>query len=231
VRGTFLLYDLARDRLEVHDAARADRPFLPASTYKILNALVALETGAVSDEHEVIAWDGVDRGNDGWNRDHDLESAFKASAVWFYQAVARRIGQERMQHWVELAGYGNRDTSGGIDRFWLDGALRITPREELEFLVRLYANELPFSRRAMDVVKRVMIVEEGPGYVLRGKTGWAQSSDPDVGWYVGWVERDDGPRFFVINIDIVGDKDADARRAITRAILAERGFIPAAGAR
>jgi len=117
VTGTALIYDERDDAFLVYDRARAVKPFLPASTFKVFNALVALETGAVKDEYEVIRWDGVKRKFDGWNRDHSLASAMKFSAVWFYQEMARRAGAQRMQEWIDKVGYGNRDIGGGIDQF------------------------------------------------------------------------------------------------------------------
>lgn len=61
VKGTFLLYNLKQDRYLVYNRQRANSRIVPASTYKILNSLIALETGVVADENEIIKWDGVKR--------------------------------------------------------------------------------------------------------------------------------------------------------------------------
>jgi beta-lactamase class D len=229
--GAFVLHDLSTGRIVVHNAARARQGFHPASTFKILNSLIALEVGALGDEHEVIPWDGMDRG-DWWNGDQAMTRAFQRSTVWFYQEVARRVGEERMRFWVERAGYGNRDIGGGIDRFWLEGDLRISAEEQVELLRRLYAGDLPFSRRNQDIVKRVMLMEEGDGYVLRGKTGWARQFGPDyvvhTGWLVGWVEREGQPHLFAMQ---VGSSERDfpmraAQQEITRGALRELGVLP-----
>jgi beta-lactamase class D len=226
VQGTFLLYDLSAGRLVGHRLDQADTPAPPASTFKIFNALVALETGAIAGEDVLIPWDGVRRQLEAWNQDHSLRSAMRVSAVWFYQELARRIGRERMQHWVDAAGYGNRDLGAGpIDRFWLDGALRITPRQQIDLLVRLYRNDLPFSRRSMDLVRDLLVLEKTDRYVLRGKTGWAISTAPQVGWFVGYVERDGSAVFFANRIELRTPKDAELRISIARAILAEKGLI------
>ena len=224
VRGAFVLFDASAGEYLVYNPERVEQPFLPASTFKILNSLIALETGVIEDEEEVMAWDGVERGWEMWDRDHDLRSAFRYSAVWFYQELARRIGEERMRSFVEEAGYGNRSISGGIDTFWLEGELRITPREQVDFLRRLYANDLPFSGRNMDIVRSIMVLEEGEGYTLRGKTGWAG----DMGWFVGYLERGENAYFFAANIDIETDDDAPARIGITRGILADLDLLPRA---
>src|SRR5690606_38401939 len=123
VTGSIVVFAERARAWHVFDRERAQARYSPASTFKLLNALVALETGAVKEEHEVIRWDGVKRTFDDWNRDHSLASGMKYSVVWYYQEMARRIGGARMQAWLDRIDYGNRDIGGGIDRFWLDGEL------------------------------------------------------------------------------------------------------------
>ena len=147
VVGTFVLRDVQDDSVLVHNPSRAEEAFSPASTFKIPNSLISLEVGAVEDENETLKWDGVKRPIEAWNKDHNMRSAITASTVWFYQEMARRVGEKRMKEWIERIGYGNRDISGGIDQFWLSGKLRITAHQQIEFLRRLQANDLPFSER------------------------------------------------------------------------------------
>ncbi len=169
----------------------------PASTFKIPNSLVGLETGVIPDEHYVIKWDGVRRWSNDWNRDHDLASAIKYSVVPYYQELARRVGRERMQHWVDTLNYGNKDISGGIDHFWLGSSLRISPEEQIDFLNRLRTSRLPCTQRSMDIVRRIIIQDSGSGWRLHAKTGMAEmDSTSAVGWYVGWVERPEGDFVF-----------------------------------
>ncbi len=219
VKGTFLLYHLENDALTVYNEERADKTYLPASTFKILNSLIALETEVIKDQCEVIEWDRKRRRFDQWNQDQTLQTAFRYSVVWAYQELARRIGKKQMKHWVDKTQYGNRDIAGEIDTFWLDGELRISPREQLEFVKKLYKNELPFSQRNMDIVKEIMIVEQTPKYILRGKTGWLGIGLPQIGWFVGYLEKAEDVYFFVINIDIVKSRDANARIGITKDIF------------
>ncbi|CAN1211477.1 class D beta-lactamase [Tumidithrix helvetica PCC 7403] len=226
VKGTFLLYDLKQDRYLVYNAKRAKTRFLPASTFKIFNSLVALETGAIADENVVIKWDGTKRDIPEWNQDQTLRSAIEYSTVWFYQELARRIGLARMQRYINLVDYGNRDIGGGIDRFWLDGKIRISPKEQIDFLVKFYQNKLPFSNRSLAIVKDIMIREQTSEYILRGKTGWASSTSPNLGWFVGYLERGDRAFFFAINIDIQKPDDAKARIKIAKQILTELSLLP-----
>jgi len=228
VRGCFVLYDLRADRVQVYNPSRTDSAFLPASTFKIFNSLVALETGAVKDENDTIRWDGVHRWVANWNADQNMRSAIRYSTVWFYQELARRIGEKRMREYITLSHYGNEDISGGIDVFWLDGGLRISAREQITFLRKLYDNDLPFSLRTMETVKEIMVLEETGEYIFRGKTGWAARPEREIGWFVGYLERGEDVYFFANNIDIsdvAEEADVRARIGITREILQSLGLM------
>lgn len=227
VAGTALIFEESSNTWHVFDRTRAERAYLPASTFKIFNALVALETGAIKDEFEVIRWDGKKRDIAAWNRDASLASGMKFSVVWFYQEIARRAGAERMQSWIDRVGYGNRDISGGIDRFWLDGGLRISAVEQIGFLRRLADSKLPFSASVQETVRRITISEAAVDWTMHSKTGWglaaALDGKTDLGWVVGWVERAGKRRFFAINIDMPKASDAAKRMLIARNILEDIG--------
>ena len=201
--GCFVLYDLKRDRYIRYNSQRCHKRFIPASTFKIFNSLVALETKAIADENTVIAWDGVNRRFPLWNQDQNLRTAFTRSVVWFYQDLARRIGTERMTKYIQSANYGNQDIADKIDSFWLNGKLRISPEEQIKFLVRLYQEDLPFSSAVMKTVKDIMIIERQDSYTLRGKTGWATDVEgvKNIAWYVGYLERDNNVYFYALNFE------------------------------
>lgn len=233
VQGTFVLLDLQTGERVVHDAERARTGFIPASTFKIPNTLIALETGVASGAEFFLAWDSVaapreDWWPDAWARDNTLRTALPASVVWFYQELARRIGAERMHEYLERFGYGNRDISGGIDQFWLTGGLRISAEEQVDFLRRFLLGELGVSEASTSLVKELLVLEETPTYRLSGKTGWAGlgvGDAPDIGWLVGWLERGEDVYVYALNIDIATPADAAARLRITKAVLAELGLL------
>lgn len=230
VEGSTLIYDLNRDRTYQHNPERNKTAFLPASTFKILNSLISLETGVISDEIAILTWDGIERKLPAWNRDLNMREAIKLSAYWFYQVLARRVGHDRMQKWVAQVGYGNLNIGNkeDIDKFWLRGELRITPQEQIQFLQRLYKNDLPFSKRALSIVKDILIVEQTPDYTIRAKTGWVGFDDnvkPQIGWYVGYLERGKDVYFFATNIEIHNQKDSSNRLEVTRRCLKDLGVL------
>ncbi|MEM9977631.1 MAG: class D beta-lactamase [Cyanobacteria bacterium P01_D01_bin.2] len=219
IEGSILIYDSNEERSYGYGCDRNTTPFLPASTFKILNALIALETGVIASDRSLLTWDGVERSIPAWNRDHNLHTAFRASAVWFYQVLARRIGHGSMQQWVTAANYGNQTIGSvdDIDTFWLNGDLRITPQEQIQFLQRLQRNQLPFSEETLATVQDIMIVEQTPDYTIRAKTGWALTAE--VGWYVGYVEQNENVYFFATNIDMRTETDLPHRIEVTRRSL------------
>ncbi len=228
VEGTFVLHDVGARRLTATDTARARAAYLPMSTFKVPNTLIGLSTGVIPDERFTLKWDGKDRGREAWNHDVDLPAAMHDSVVWYYQEVARRIGSERMREWIDKLGYGNRDLSGGIDRFWLDGGLRITPVQQVEFLERLRTRALPGKPEHAEIVDRIMRLESGPGWVWRGKTGTGGGKRP-IGWLVGSVERDG--RAYVYALFVTGapaDRLMGVRRMLARKLLERAGALPSA---
>lgn len=230
VTGTMLVYDEQADRYSVLDAERARKGLSPASTFKLFNALVALETGAVADEYEVLRWDGKDYGQPIRNRDHSLASAMRYSIVWVNQEVARRAGAERMQHWLDAADYGNRERGGSIDQFWLGAPLRISAEQQVTFLRKLASGTLPFAARHQETVRRIATIEDGVDYTLHGKTGWSAGvpGSQDHGWLVGWTQYKARRWFFAVNIDLPQSSDGPKRHLVARKVLVSMGALPPA---
>lgn len=221
--GSILIVESPGGRRLEHDPAGNATGYLPASTFKVFNSMAALDARAVSGVDQRLKWDGVDRGRSSWNRDVTMREAIRDSVVWFYQEMARRIGRKRMQQLLDDARYGNRRIGDRVDDFWLRGDLRITPAQQVEFLERLASGTLPFSERAMALTREIMIRDRGEGWTLHAKTGWADGPDPDVGWFVGWVERKDRRHVFALRMDIARDEDAPLRERLARACLEDAG--------
>jgi beta-lactamase class D len=235
VQGTIVASDLVKGETHVYNPQRAAEPFIPASTYKIPHSLIALETGIVKDENQRFHWDRQKHSIEAWNRDQTFRTALKYSVVWVYQEIARQVGEQRESDYLKKFAYGNEDVSGGVDHFWLDGGLRITALQQIEFLKKLYLNQLPVCERSALIVKDMLINEANSKYILRAKSGWqgAEKSpahaneSPGIGWWVGWVETDDDTYFFALNLNITKSEDAPKRMTITRACLASLGILPA----
>jgi beta-lactamase class D len=188
-KGCFILRDNNHEAIHYYNKERCLERFSPASTFKIFNSLVALETSVAPDEQYTIVWDSIDRGMPDWNRDLNMREAIKVSAVPYYQELARRIGLARMQLYLDTMNYGNANIGGKIDEFWLNDSLQISADEQVGFVKRLYFAELPASERSQRIVKSMILQEETPAYKLYYKTGWAMRTGKNLFWVVGFIER------------------------------------------
>ncbi len=231
VDGCFALMDNGTGEFTVYNLDRyRDSSFLPASTFKIVNSLIGLQTGKIVNDSMVIKWDGVTRPFESWNKDLTMYEAFRASAVPYYQEVARRIGKDTMQFWLDSLSYGTKKITTAIDTFWLDNSLKITPDEELGLVKRLYFNQLPFFKTYQETVKRAMLFENNANYRLGYKTGWGfwnEKTGKHFGWIVGWIEENQHPYFFVLNIESA-DRNFDmttVRMKMLKDILKQLGFF------
>lgn len=155
----------------------------------------------------------------------NLRDAIKASNVPVYQELARRIGLDRMRAGVKKLGYGNMEIGSVVDRFWLEGPLAISAIEQTEFLSRLTAGTLPVKDEAVRAVKEITLLEKTEIYELHGKTGWLFDPKRQIGWWVGWVERENKVYPFALNIDMTKDEDAAKRIPIGRECLKALGKL------
>jgi beta-lactamase class D len=225
VLGTFVLYDITRNRMVTVDDSRAAQRYVPASTFKIANSLIALEVGAVRDEDEVIPYGGKPQPFKRWEQDMSMRQAIAVSNAAIYQELARRIGLERYHFWLERLAYGNKATGNALETFWLDGPLEISAIEQAHFVAKLAQKKLPVSARSQTIVRDILRIETSGNKILYAKTGWRFSGAPQLGWWTGWVEDDRALSAFALNIDIASPDDAKKREAIGRIMLAKLGVF------
>ncbi len=228
VEGCFTMLNNADGQITVYNMAMDTTRYTPSSTFKIVNSLIGLQTGAVTDEKMIIKWDGIKRSNNEWNKDMDIRTAFKVSSVPFYQEVARRIGKDTLQNWIDSISYGNRNTGGPVDSFWLNNQLKVSPDEQLGLLKMLYFDQLPFRKTVQLAVRDMMLQEDNTAYKLSYKTGWGFDEEKNsIGWLVGWIEENRHVYFFVTMVKS-SDPNVDMKKIrldITKDILKQYGFF------
>lgn len=237
ITGAVVIYDRNNNRYLRYNAARCRERFSPKSTYKIPNSLIGLETGVIRDADFVIRWDREKYPPQRnwnqepfihWGRDHTLRSAIKHSVVWYYRELATHVGERQMKKHLQALDYGNQDISGGIDNFWLNGGLKISADEQVEFLKKLYAEQFPISRRAIQIVKEILVLEKTPAYTLSAKTGGGSIAEGKyIGWFVGYLETKDNVYFFALNLEGASYQAIrDKRIELTKQILTFLGYLP-----
>lgn len=228
VKGAFLACDLETNICQHYNLEILETPYTPASTFKIVNSIIALETGVMNDISDTITWDGIKRPVESWNSNSDMKAAYKNSTVWFYQEIARRIGEKRMKEWLKKLNYGNKSIEGGIDKFWLTGELRITPIQQMEFLKKLVDRKLPISEKTYEKMQELMVFEQTENYTMRAKTGWGMQNGQDIGWFVGYVTVAGKHHIFVNvlnNSDENNKKFVSSRIEIAKILLKEMSII------
>jgi beta-lactamase class D len=231
--GCFVLFDQNKNEYLIHNEPKSMKQVSPCSTFKIVNGLIGLDTKVLKDENTTIKWDGTVYPKDVWNKDQTLASAITNSTFWYFQQSASGVGAERMQNYIDKIQYGNKDISGGISQFWEQSSLKISPKEQVEMLRNLYTYQIPISKENIDIIKEILVLSKENGAVLSGKTGSGlkasgrfipQGIDDEyiIGWFVGYVERDNNVYYFATNIE--GEKDAYGGKAkeITLKILKDK---------
>ncbi|HMO18232.1 MAG TPA: class D beta-lactamase [Oligoflexia bacterium] len=221
IKGTFLISSLKSQKNLAHNKVRENQGFTPASTFKILNSLIALEEKVISGKNDVIKWNGHIYGYPNWNNDQTLETAFKFSFVWFYQELASRIGKNKYKKYLKSFSYGHLNEPFEETTFWLDDSLKICANEQLEFLKKVYSQQLPFEPLSYEILKQIMMIEQLPSFKLRAKTGWSK----DIGWYIGYMEISGDVWFFTMNIDINSSKDLPMRQILMMNVFQALGIL------
>lgn len=225
VSGAILLFDEYENIFYSNDFDYVQKGKLPASTFKIPNSLIALETGTVKDTNTIMPWDGVERDIRIWNEDMPFKEAFHRSCVPCYQDIARRVGVDTMQHYLKLLQFGQMDVNtDNLDMFWLTGESKISPYQQIAFLQSFYKENILLSKRTYDIAKKMMLVEDTPSYKILAKTG--RTFENNNSWYVGYVEKGEKVYYFAINFFPKGDFDFRSRKGVTMAALKSLDIIP-----
>lgn len=199
--GCFVLYDMTADTWLVYDREAAQKRVSPASTFKIYSALFGLESGTIVPDQTLIPWDGQNWRYEQWNADQTLTSAMQNSVTWYFQTLDARTGLPVIEEYIREIGYGNQEAGKDVSSYWMDGALKISPVEQIEMLRKLYDNQFEFAPENAEAVKRSICLYDSGETALYGKTGTEEMNGQNVsGWFVGYLEKDGGVCFFAVNI-------------------------------
>ena len=224
--GSFVLLDLESGHYQVYNDANSKKRVSPDSTYKIISSLVGLETEVVTNENAQMEWDGTIYPFEQWNKDQTLTSATINSVSWYFQKVDSLVGKTRIESYLKQMGYGNVDLSGGINEFWLESSLKISPIEQVKILEKLYTYKLPFSRRNIDIVKKTIKLSDQDKITLYGKTGTGIVNGNQLnGWFVGFVESKGKVFAFATNIQGKVWTDGATAKTITLSILKDKNIL------
>lgn len=222
VKGAILIYDFTNKTYYSNDFSWAKTGIIPASTFKIPNSIIALETGVIKNDSDVFKWNGEKRWNKKWEQDLTFKEAFQVSCVPCYQEVARKVGFKRMKDYLNKLNYKEMVFDNTtIDNFWLDGESKISQTQQIQFLKRFYFSELPIAKRTETIVKSIMLIEKTDEYTLSGKTGLSANNDLYNGWFVGYFEIKNNIYFFATNLEPI-KKEAYSDEFLSARIMATK---------
>lgn len=228
VDGCFLLYNVNTKNYSAYNNERAKLGFLPASTFKIPNTLIGLQTGVIKDTSLIWEWDEVERWYGAWNQNQSLQSAFQYSCVPAYQNLARNIGFSRMKAQMDSLNYGAfKFDASNLDTFWLFGESRVTCYDQIDLLNRIFHFNTHFKKEYVEILEKIMVAKQNDTFILRAKTGGAEQGDRHIGWYVGSVETQSEFYLFALNIESEDGSKLfrEARKDISLKILEELKII------
>ena len=220
--GSFVMYDAGNNAWSIHNIDHALLRVSPDSTYKIYDALFALEAGIITPEHSRMAWDGTPYPFEAWNADQTLPSAMASSVNWYFQSLDRQLGMTALSDNIHMIGYGNENINGSLSAYWMEGSLEISPVEQVELLVRLQNNSFGFAPENICAVKDALRLFSSDDAIYYGKTGTGRVDGQDVnGWFVGFIETPDTTYYFATNIQADSKATGSAASEITMSILSD----------
>jgi beta-lactamase class D len=225
--GTFIIMNTKTGVIKRYNESQSKKRLSPCSSFKIANSLFALESGIIKNEYQILKWDGIRRPMSAWNSDLSVGKAISVSAVPHFQNIALKIGESRMRKYVNSVNYGNQDISGGIRKFWLGSSLKISAEEQVSFLNKLILYKLPVSKRSVDIVKKMILIQKTDNGSLYGKTGANvnRRKNQSLAWFVGIVESGDEVFVFATNIEAPQKARGSIAKKITKEILKNLDLI------
>ena len=223
--GSFVLYDLNGDTWNVYDMEQATLRTAPNSTYKIYDALFGLEEGVIAPDDSFMAWDGTNHPFEAWNRNQDLFSAMQSSVNWYFEEIDKQIGSSAIQNYIRKIGYGNEIVNADLSAYWMQGALKISPIEQVELLTALYNNQFDFAPENINAIKNSICLFSSESKNFYGKTGTGRVDGQDVnGWFVGLLETAGNTYFFATNIQAAENATGSKASEISLSILSHMGI-------
>ena len=188
MQGSFMLFDEKHDAYLYHNRAQTDSLFSPGETFYLPLILMGLHHQILADEKTIFNWDSVIYPNQNWNIAQDVEHAFKNNTPWFFKKLIKGIGHARMLNGLIQFNYGNRDTTGGLDRFWKEEGLKISPKQQIDFLRKLRNRKLDTKAISQDILKRISVVTDSLGCLIHQSIGFSTQSGENITWLVGYME-------------------------------------------
>lgn len=224
--GAFVLYDITENRWLIYNEKNALKRVSPESTYKIYSALIGLDEQVITPSDNLQKWDRTAYPFQEWESDQTLSTAMAASVNWYFQNIDAQLGSQIIYQHLKELNYGNMMVGSSLDHYWMESTLKISSVEQVKLLSQLYADELPFDRDSMRLVKDSILISDSNSESVYGKTGTGRVNDKDInGWFVGYIQKRNHTYIFATNIQSDQDATGIIASEITLNILSELDII------
>ena len=206
--GCFLLVEIeSKEVIDQFNMKRCERRFPPMSTFKVPFVAMGFDSGYFKSIDQKIPWDGKDRGRKVVNKNQTPKTFIDYSVIWVSRKIIGFLGQGSVQDYVNKMEYGNKTVAGEFNNFWLSkGSIKVSAKEQIQFLSRLWLGRLPLSKIAVELTKGSTFDREINGLKVHGKTGTGcidegcmNKPGRQLGWYVGVVESKNKKYAFALN--------------------------------
>lgn len=204
----------------IHQEGECSLRKSPCSTFKIAISLMGYDDNILINESLPIL-DSSDYTNSQKLCYKAMGPSFwmKNSCIWYSQEITRKLGVDKFQNYINKLDYGNKSILGdygknnGLTDSWLTSSLKISPIEQISFLQKLVQNKLPISLKAHEFTRNILYIEDFyKGWKLYGKTGCGnlKESSLQLGWFIGWIQRNDQIIYFTKYIEVPQKEDCYA---------------------
>ena len=218
--GTFVLYDTVSDQYQIYNQELSTKRISPDSTFKIYSGLFALEEDIIHYDASGQKWDGTTYSFDTWNKDQTLATAMQNSVNWYFQNLDIQLGYQKLHSYYKKISYGNCNLTAGINYYWAESSLKISPVEQVMLLSNLLENKWAFEEENVQAIKNSLFISDTAIGRLYGKTGTGvvngQSSN---GWFIGFLERGERVYCFATNLQNADNATGSNASEITVEIL------------
>lgn len=208
IQGCAVVYLPETEEYFLYHKAMCDVRESPYSSFKIISALIGLDAEIIDSESSTMNYDGTTYPVEAWNSNLTFQEAFASSCIWYFSQIIDCVGQDNVQAVLDQLNYGNCDISewdgSGINPlpelngFWLASSLKISPREQVEVLARIFEGKTKFEQNDIEILKSVMRTETTDSIVTYGKTG---SSGDGQAWFVGFAEPENRRSYIAVYLD------------------------------
>lgn len=228
MNGAAVIYNPSENSYQIYNQEMALTQRSPCSTFKIISSLIALENKVIVPDDSTRTWSGEVFWNENWNRNINFEDAFRTSCVWYYREVINELGKDVMQEELSNLHYGNCDISDWEGRlnnnnsnraltgFWIESSLKISPKEQVEVLDRIFGEQSVYSQETQNNLEKVMLLSEQQDrdIVFYGKTGLGKSHGIVVdAWFTGFADMTGGRKYFCVYLGETDGKNVSSTKA------------------